>query len=220
MRNFSPAFQAHIEQECTTLCWAWKLTRKDDVVLGFTDHDQTLEVDGLVYEAASGFAPTDMENRLGFALDNGAVLGGLSSENITKTDVEAGLYDTAGIEILRVNWKAPEEHGVIWGGTIGDIHLKDGQIEAELLGRSAVLERSTGRVFSRQCDAVFGDGRCGLDLNGFPSGTVCPHTFLACRDQFENVENFRGFPYLIGDDASYAAPREGELKDGSSRYSL
>lgn len=220
MRSFSPDFQNHIEQDCTTLCWAWKLTRLDAVVFGFTDHDAVLEVDGVVYEAASGFTPSEIENRLGFSLDNSAVVGALSSESITAADIEAGLYDSAEIEVLRVNWKTPSEYGVIWGGTIGDITLKDGQIEAEIIGRSAVLDRATGRVFSRQCDVVFGGVHCGVDVGTLPSGTVCPHTFLACRDQFNNTDNFRGFPYLLGDDASYAGPRDGEVKDGGSRYSL
>lgn len=220
MRNFSPAFQNHIEQECTTLCWAWKLTRTDAVAFGFTDHDRPFEINELVYQAASGFTPSEIESRLGFALDNGAVIGALRSEYITAADIEAGLYDSAEIEMFRVNWNCPTEHAVIWGGAIGEITLKDGQIEAEIIGRSAVLDRATGRVFSRQCDAVFGSARCGVDTGALPSGTVCPHTFLGCRDQFNNTENFRGFPYLLGDDASYAGPRDGDVKDGGSRYSL
>jgi len=52
----------------------------------------------------------------------------------------------------------------------------------------------------------------------FPSGTVCPRSFSACRDRFNNALNFRGFPYLLGDDALTAAPRESEIRDGGSRY--
>ncbi len=218
MREFSNEFAAHIKLDTTTLCWVWKLSRKDGTVFGFTDHDLDLQIDGLTYQAASGFTPSDIENRLGFSLDNSAVQGLLSSELITDDDIRAGLYDGAGIEISRVNWQNPVENGLIWGGNLGDIRLKDGQFEAELVGRAAVLERSTGRVFSRLCDASFGDARCGLDIGNFPPGTVCPRTIAACENQFLNTENFRGFPYLIGDDATYAAPRDGDPKDGSSRY--
>ena len=218
MRDFSPDFKTHIAQECTTLCWAWKLTRKDSLVLGFTDHDRALIIDGQSYLAASGFSPTDIEQRLGFSLDNSSVLGALSSDQITKEDVEAGLYGGAEIEIFRVNWQNPDEYGLIWSGHLGDITLKDGQFEGELVGNGAVLDRSTGRVFSRQCDTEFGGVKCGEDIASYPADTTCPHTFKACQEQFDNAANFRGFPYLIGDDASYAAPREGDVKDGSSRY--
>ncbi len=218
MREFSPEFQAHIQGETTTLCWAWKLTRHDDLVLGFTDHDRDLDVDGVNYQAASGFSPSDIEARLGFALDNSAVQGLLSSDVITETDIRVGLYDGARIEIRRVNWMDTSQYALVWSGQLGDIQIRDGQFEAELVGRAAVLERSTGRVFSKSCDASFADARCGLDAGNFPAGTTCPRTYEACN-QFQNTINFRGFPYLIGEDAAFNAPRETDKKDGSSRYS-
>ncbi|PHS40235.1 MAG: hypothetical protein COA91_04465 [Robiginitomaculum sp.] len=218
MREFSPEFQAHIEGATTSLCWVWKLTRRDDMVLGFTDHDRDLVVDGVSYQAASGFSPSDIDARLGFALDNSAVQGLLSSDVITKADIRAGLYDSAQVEIRRVNWMQPSENGLIWSGKLGDIHMRDGQFEAELVGRAAVLERSTGRVFAKSCDASFADTRCGLDAGNFPGSTTCPRTYEACR-QFQNTTNFRGFPYLIGEDAAFSAPRATDTKDGSSRYS-
>ncbi|PHR59340.1 MAG: hypothetical protein COA43_09400 [Robiginitomaculum sp.] len=219
MRNFSTAFQSHIEQECTTLCWAWKLTRMDGHVMGFTDHDRRLEIDGVVYQGGTGFSASDIDTQLGFVLNNSTVLGAINADEITHVDVKAGLYHNAEIEILRVNWNDPTEYGLIWGGTIGDIHIRDGQIEAELTGRSAKLEQSTGRVFSRQCEVAFGGAICGVDISVLPQGISCPHSFKACKDQFQNAHNFAGFPYLIGEDASYAAPLEGDVKDGSSRYS-
>jgi len=217
MRDFSPEFAAHISGEATTLCWVWKLTRADGTVLGFTDHDNNLTVSGVVYQAASGLSPADIDSRLGFALDNSSAQGLLSSDVIMDADIRAGKFDGAVVEISRMNWMNTSESGTIWRGKLGDITMKDGLFEAELVGQAAVLERATGRVFSRSCDASFGDSRCGLNAGDFPSGTTCPHTYEACR-QFHNAENFRGFPYLIGEDAVYAGPRDGDKKDGSSRY--
>jgi len=218
MRDFSSEFAAHINGEATTLCWAWKLTRTDGVVLGFTDHDEDLNLNGVIYQAASGFSPSDIDSRLGFALDNSLVQGLLSSDAIIDTDIRAGKYDSTSVEVRRVNWMQPDENGLIWGGKLGDIKTKDGHFEAELVGRAAVLERATGRVFARGCDASFGDARCSLNAGDFPVGTVCPRTYAACQSQFNNTVNFRGFPYMIGEDAAYAAPRDGDVKDGSSRY--
>jgi len=218
MRDFSPEFAAHINGEATTLCWVWKLTRTDGLVLGFTDHDENLNLNGVIYQAASGFSPSDIDSRLGFALDNSLAQGLLSSDVITDTDIRAGKYDSASVEVRRVNWTQPDENGLIWGGLLGDIMTKDGHFEAELVGRAAVLERATGRVFARGCDASFGDTRCSLNAGDFPVGTTCPRTYEACQSQFNNTVNFRGFPYMIGEDAAYAAPRDGDVKDGSSRY--
>lgn len=220
MHKFSQNFQTHIEQDCTTLCWAWRLVRNDGQVLGFTDHDRDIEIEGQFYQAEAGFSPSDIEQRLGFSLDNSAVLGALSSAHITKADIDAGVYGGALIEMYRVNWNDPNIFAHIWSGYLGDITQRDGQFEAECIGLGAALDRSTGRVFSRHCAASFGDAHCGVDISNYPNGTICPHTFSACEGQFNNAENFRGFPYLIGDDASYAAPQEGDIKDGSSRYKI
>ncbi len=218
MRDFSSEFSAHMSGEATTLCWTWKLSRGDGLVLGFTDHDNDLTIDGIVYQAASGFSPADIDNRLGFALDNASVQGLLSSDIITEADIAAGKYDGAMVEMSRVNWMNPAQNGLIWKGKLGDITMHDGHFEAELVGQAAILERATGRVFARNCDASFGDIRCGLDAGDFPAGTTCPRTYQACQNQFNNSINYRGFPYLIGEDAAYAPPRDADVKDGSSRY--
>ena len=217
MRDHSPAFAAHIDGEATTLCWTWKLTRSDGAVFGFTDHDLDLSMNGVVYQAASGFSPSDIDSRLGFALDNSAAQGLLSSTVITDADIRAGKYDSAVVEISRVNWMNPDEYSLIWRGKIGDVTTKNNHFEAELVGQAAALERATGRVFARGCDASFGDDRCGLSIGNFPHGTTCPRTYEVCQT-FQNTINFRGFPYMIGEDAAYTTPRDGDKKDGSSRY--
>ncbi|PHQ68100.1 MAG: hypothetical protein COB92_02065 [Robiginitomaculum sp.] len=218
MRDFPPEFAAHINGEATTLCWGWKLIRTDGAVFGFTEHDQDLIVGGITYQAASGFSPSDIDSRLGFALDNSSVQGLLSSDVITDGDIRAGKYDSAVVEITRVNWMQPNVSGLIWAGKLGEIKINDGHFEAELVGHAAVLERATGRVFARGCDASFGDSRCGLNADDFPNSKACPRTYEACQSQFDNAVNFRGFPYMIGEDAAHAAPRENDNKDGASRY--
>ncbi|MEM9226163.1 MAG: phage BR0599 family protein, partial [Pseudomonadota bacterium] len=54
----------------------------------------------------------------------------------------------------------------------------------------------------RQCDAVLGEERCGLSVNG----RTCDRRFETCRDVFANTENFRGFPHLPGNDFILAGP--------------
>ncbi|MCF6220531.1 MAG: DUF2163 domain-containing protein [Robiginitomaculum sp.] len=183
MRDFSPEFAAHIAGVATTLCWVWKLVRSDGTVLGFTDHDNDLSIGSVTYHAASGFSPTDIDSRLGFALDNSSVQGLLSSNQITDVDIRAGKYDSAAIEISRVNWMNPSEAGLIWRGKLGDITTQEGHFEAELVGQMAVLERATGRVFARGCDASFGDNRCGLNasVNGGAIFVHCSEGIVSSR---------------------------------------
>jgi len=59
MKALSPDLAAHLASGATTLCWCWRVVRRDGVVLGFTDHDRALTFDGTTYEAASGFTASD-----------------------------------------------------------------------------------------------------------------------------------------------------------------
>ena len=200
------------------LCWLWRITRKDGTVLGFTDHDLNIEIDGINYEGSSGLTPSEVDRRLGFSIDNGAMQGALHSDKISADDIKNGLYENAVIDCFRVNWKDSSQRVHMSTGRLGSIRQKGEAFEAEWVGESIALGRSVGRVFSKPCDAEFGDARCGLNATDFPDGTICPRTLTACRDQFGNVLNYRGFPYLLGDDALQAAPQTGERRDGSSRY--
>lgn len=204
MREVSESLKA-----CTTLCEAWRITFSNNSQLGFTDHDRPLWIEGLKYHPSSGFEPGGDQD----------VKGILRSDLITPEDIGAGRFDGARIDRLRVNWQNPPEYVHMATGYIGEITQQGRAFTAQWLGQASRLERSTGRVFSRRCEAEFGDAQCGVNKADFPDGTTCPHTFEACRDRFSNSLNFRGFPYLLGDDALTAGPQEGELRDGGSRYS-
>jgi uncharacterized phage protein (TIGR02218 family) len=54
--------------------------------------------------------------------------------------------------------------------------------------------------------------------DGFRVTPGCDKTFATCRGRFANAANFRGFPYMPGNDAVLAAPAAGQVLDGSSRY--
>lgn len=46
----------------------------------------------------------------------------------------------------------------------------------------------------------------------------CDKRLETCRDKFSNTLNFRGFPFMPGDDAVQAGPVAGAPLDGSSRW--
>lgn len=53
---------------------------------------------------------------------------------------------------------------------------------------------------------------------GFTIYAGCDKRFETCRTKFANSVNFRGFPYMPGNDAVQAGPGRGRKLDGSSRY--
>jgi uncharacterized phage protein (TIGR02218 family) len=46
----------------------------------------------------------------------------------------------------------------------------------------------------------------------------CDKTFATCKAKFANVGNFRGFPYMIGNDGITSYPNSSQNLSGSSRY--
>lgn len=218
MRELSPEFEALLESDISRLCWCWTITRADNVTLGFTEHNHDLSVEGVTHFARSGLTPSALDSREGFAIDNSAVSGALDHESLSAQDLADGLYDRAQIILRRVSWENPSVNDTVWAGRFGKITRSENGFTADLVGPAEALNRSTGRVFSKMCDARLGDARCGVDLSNYPEGTKCPRTFEACKTLFGNARNFRGFPYLIGNDAMQAGPEGQARRDGSSRY--
>ena len=293
MKNLSADLQTHLNSGATTLCWCWKIVRNDGVVQGFTDHDAHVTFDGVTYEAASGFTASEVQSSLGLAVDNLMVTGALNSATINESDLAAGLYDDASIEIWRVNWNAPEQRVLMRKGSLGEVQRGRTGFQAEVRGLAHILNQPVGRAFGYSCDADLGDARCtvvlaaftGLGIvasvadnrrltvtgmesyadgwftNGkltFTSGanegramevkrhgvsslgvsielwqpmseTIaasdafaitagCDKQFKTCKTKFNNAVNFRGFPYMPGNDAIVSVASQSQALDGGSRY--
>lgn len=216
MRTVPEEMAARMESGAAKLCHAWLLKRVDGVELGFTDHDRDLIVEGVPCRAASGWTAGAADSAVGFSGGSAAVAGGLDDATITDADVEAGRYDGAWVKLWRVDWDRPDLKVRLWSATLARVRRDGPAFTAELEGSLAMLERVVGRTYGRDCDAMLGDGRCGVDLEAFP-GAACDKRWATCVGTFANGVNFQGFPDIPGDDFLTAAPVEGGRHDGGSR---
>lgn len=217
MLSIPDSLQARLSAGVTTLCWCWRVTRRDGAVFGFTDHDHDLEFDGLVHEAAAGFGAVEAEQETALSPGHARLLGGLDSHRIKPADIEAGLWSQARVETWRVDWNDPAQRVRVRQGEIGEIRLEVGVFHAELRGMSHRLDNVVGRIFSRRCDAELGDARCGVAADHPELGAGCDKQNATCRDRFGNTLNFRGFPHLVGNDVLQAGPAGEARHDGGSR---
>jgi uncharacterized phage protein (TIGR02218 family) len=173
MRAIPTGLAAHLATDATTVCHGWRVTRRDGVVIGFTEHDRDLTFAGTLFHAASGFRASETEAALGLAADAGEVAGGFSSEAISAADVMAGRYDNARVEQFVVNWRAPNEHMLLSVQEIGEVRQAGDAFRAELRSLTHRLGAVQGRSYGGRCDADFGDARCGASLAGRTrAGTV------------------------------------------------
>ncbi|WP_444861111.1 baseplate hub domain-containing protein [Brevundimonas vesicularis] len=112
---------ARIESGAATLCHVWRLERADGVVMGFTDHDRDLVVDGVVCRAASGWTAGAGESAVGLAAGSVSAAGVLDDAAIAEADVAAGLFDAATVELWRVDWARPDLRVRLWSGALAKI---------------------------------------------------------------------------------------------------
>jgi len=166
MKTLPPSLKSHIESGLTQLITCWKITRRDGVVMGFTEHDQNIYCDELMYKASTGFTPSAVATSSELGVNNLDVEGILSDDCITEDDIAAGRYDYAEIEIFQVNHQDTDAGRLILStGWLDEISIQNGRFVAEIRGLTQQLSTRIGELYSPVCRAAFGDTRCGISLS-------------------------------------------------------
>lgn len=165
MKTLPTALAAHLASGATTMAYCWRLTRRDAVTLGFTEHDESIVCDGTNFEAASGFTASQIETSLGLSVDNFTAAGALSSASIAEADIVAGRYDDATLELLWVNWSDPTQFLTASKGNLGEIKRSGLAFTAEFRSLAHRLNQKVGGTYQRTCSATLGDAKCRMDLS-------------------------------------------------------
>jgi uncharacterized phage protein (TIGR02218 family) len=165
MSGDKAALDAHLATGLTTVCRCWVIRRADGMTQGFTDHDRPIEFDDIGFKADAGLTAAALQQSTGLSVDNSEAIGALSDLAISESDLRAGRYDGAEIEVWLVNWTDPEARKLTFRGHLGEVQRTDGAFRAELRGLAEVLNQPKGRVFSKGCAALLGDTACKLDLS-------------------------------------------------------
>lgn len=126
-------------------------------------------------------------------------------------DVEASSFRGAGVVSGVLGAHAFRASGL---GDFGDGWFARGRVAWDDGGQSEVVtHRAEG------ADAVFEVMDAAPIAVGatFTVYAGCDKRLATCNAKFANVENFRGFPHMPGNDVVQAGPANGEHLDGSSR---
>ncbi|QIB35100.1 DUF2163 domain-containing protein [Ancylobacter pratisalsi] len=164
MREMADGLAASLAAGVTTLARCWRLTRADGVVIGLTEHDEDLVVDGTLFRAGGGVGGSEDRSTLGFAVGGGELSAALTSELIEEGDLLAGRFDGASVELLIADWNVPADFILLRRGTIGEVRRENGAFVAELRSLATQLNVVRGRLFTAGCDADLGDARCAVAL--------------------------------------------------------
>lgn len=165
MRTISANLKAHLAQTVTTLATCWKLVRSDSEVFGFTDNDAEIVYDGVTYTPLNSGSVSAAKQSDNLTVDNLEIEMILNSEGIDEDDIRYGKYDYAEIWVFMINYETVAD-GImkISYGKLGEIQLADNTAKVEVRGLIDLLNQNIGRVYLPDCDADFGDSRCGINL--------------------------------------------------------
>jgi uncharacterized phage protein (TIGR02218 family) len=164
MRSIPSSLQDKLSSGITTLCRCWRISRRDGVVLGFTDHDEDVLLDGLACRAGTGLSASEATAQLGLAVTGSEISGALSGDALTEADLAAGRYDAATIEVFLVDWSEPLPFVLLSKGSLGEVRREGQAFAAELRGLADRLNEQSGRLYTAACGADLGDSRCTIDL--------------------------------------------------------
>jgi uncharacterized phage protein (TIGR02218 family) len=164
MRSIPSALQTKLDAGATTLCRCWVLTRRDGAVLGFTDHDEDIVLDGVTCRAGTGLSASEATQQLGLAIGGSEIGGALAADTLNEDDLAAGRYDAAAVKLHLVDWSAPSLSVLLAAGVLGEVRRQGAAFTAELRGLAHRLAEESGRLYTATCSADLGDARCSVDL--------------------------------------------------------
>lgn len=181
MRTLDPAFTQHIASGATTLANCWRITRKDGVTFGLTDHDLPLSFDGTVFDPASGADGSEAAQKMGAQVDTSEIIGIVHADKIDESDILLGRFDGATVETWRVNWRDVTIRELLRRDTVGEIVREDGVFRLELRSPQHALNVPRGKLFQAICGTTLGSVQCGVDVEQVNLKTTAGVTKLSGR---------------------------------------
>lgn len=168
MRTASPEFKAQLAASTTTLCRLWRLTPVGGSALLFTDHDKKVTVGADEYLPTNSFTTSAIENSIGGSNVNFDIQVLLNGQ-ITRPDVEQGIYDGASMEIDAIFYDHVDYGTMsLATGYVTDISLPTRYVAVmSCAGRLSATKRILTEVYTPTCRADFGDSRCTVDVMSF-----------------------------------------------------
>jgi uncharacterized phage protein (TIGR02218 family) len=165
MRAIPPALQAKLDAGATTLARCWVLTRRDGEVLGFTDHDADIVIEGVTCRAGTGLSASEATQQFGLAVGGSEIAGALAADTLNEDDLAAGRFDAASVRLYLVDWSEPTLRVLLASGALGEVRREGAAFTAEMRGLAHRLAEESGRLFTATCAADLGDTRCKIDLS-------------------------------------------------------
>ena len=183
MKAASSQLAQHIAGDVTTLATLWRVTRRDGLQYFFTDHDRDLQVGGETYRAQASYERSAIRSADGLAGNGLELVGVIDSELVAESDLAAGRYDGALVEIFVVDWSSPVDGTLqLKRGRLGRVTLEPPGYRVEFRDLASALETVVGEVYAADCIVDLGSARCGVRLDPPAWAATTAYTVRQPRD--------------------------------------
>lgn len=166
MRYIPEVLKNHLEANTTTFAKCMKIERKDQIMFGFTEHDQDIFFENILYKSNAGLKTSAIHTSL--SGNDSIEAAFIQSNEIKKSELLGGLWDHAKYSFFIVNYNDLSQGFVLLKtGYFGKIQSNDDQFFVELHGTTRILKNQIGQIYSPYCRVEFGSAKCGVNLEKY-----------------------------------------------------
>lgn len=173
--NFTGIYDAtslvtHMAGVTLTVCVCAHIVSEIDAsVIGITSFSSDLTgvpgYAGVTFKSTTGITASKVEHPSDLTPTNMEADLFLIAAGITEADVLAGKWSHASVTVFVTNYEALNMGQMILAkGHLSEFRQMGQMLVTEVRGLNQALTQQIGRVTRPECDADFGDARCGLDL--------------------------------------------------------
>lgn len=167
------------------LCNLVEITRRDDQVLRFTDHDRVLTFEGQEWRPVVFAAMSARRVEAGLKTGDQEAYGIIDGTYVVVPDLVGNRYRGAEVRHVQTDWSRPWLVKGRHRKWIRAVNWTGAQWVATLHGRTQELQRDAGGrfggVFTPTCPYVLGDQNCKKDISADVKASVVVDTVVHAR---------------------------------------
>jgi uncharacterized phage protein (TIGR02218 family) len=164
-RTLTAGMTGHLSTRSHTRCNMLLLDLRDGTSIGVTDHDKDIDYDigdgSVTYQSGTGILTSDVSLSASLDADNYEVTGPIG-DTVTLEAIAGGRFNRARARLFQVNWKDTTQGAIkLLAGNVSQGRVEGGRFVLEIRSDFDRFNQVVGRLITNNCDADYGDARCG-----------------------------------------------------------
>ena len=172
MRKIREELQVKLDSGNVQMSYCLTLFRNDGTWIHLTNCDCDIPFNGFSFLSLPGISVSNIQSGQDLSPDNFNVVIPFDDNVFTRDSVIAERYSDGTFVMFLVDRKDTANYINVGGGYVGEVKVRDGFAEIEMLSHIERLNYEVGNEISPKCRAVFGDSYCKKNLQEYTVGGV------------------------------------------------